>query len=1022
MCNPLFLLDREKSLLQLLHSVARLTPSLPQQIKSLFSLPKMTSDDKDNKSVRLTLTRNNWPAFQLKFKIAAMQEKVWQYIDPEIPIFKDDSNLKPTATELQNLMAISFLAERVHDDIAWLLESGNPDMNARTAWKNLQAEIGKSRQSSDDVIEEAKELKLTSANTDAFFSAIDQAVNRIRSLGVSEEEFGNKHIAKILIKGLPSTFDSIKAPLLLTHSGRTWEEGDEMPLEVIKRQITRFIKDFNPEFPRTRTRGDRGDRGERNRNGGGSGNGSGGGSGRINSYGGAPGGGRRAPKWDASKPHCKACFTLLGKVFNNHTEDECSNKANLARANAAFVAEQEANKAAQQYLILDSGATFDMVADQQCLMDYVKFDRPRPVVLGDNTHISALGKGTLVVKSLINGEVTYAPFYNTLLVPKLGTGLISVPVMMRSGIQTEWRKDVVNVYNNGKVVLQALLQPNNLLKITGVPLPSNEQTKTILNELKTAYTAHVSQNHSSYSAAAASTDGQQFLLWHRRLGHLGASTLLKTAKQTRNLDLKGQTSMDSCDTCVVANAKRAPHKTSASKSTAQGELLHMDHRIFPDPTINGEVAYLLTVDDSDHWADLTLVKSLTAAETASHFRKIEARMEVEQGKTIGAVDTIRTDEHGAFEKEFKAYLDSRGIRHELTVRYEHESAGFIERMNRTIGERSSAQMVDADVPMPLEGYSYLHAAAITNRLFTTTEGTTPFEKRYGTQPDMSHFRIFYCPAVVTIPKELQRKTNPAHGIRCRYLGRSPNHKADVFIEVATHRIITSNAATFFEDWKTNKTIDMSKFALTFDEEFDTDSAYNPSDRAEGSDEVPIPEIGSELNLGAMSFETSRTVAGPSLSDSGVGDLSEDESESLGARSKTTSDLLQTAPKFSGKRTLTENIYSPPPSSISSKTRKLPHKPGQYHHPTKGIVQFEPVTAPAKRAISGPPIHSTRRPKTTTNPTIYNVNVHKVYTPNCFGSSALVNHVHTLPSTTADTDAAWWGSSEDEDERPPPLTR
>jgi hypothetical protein len=85
-------------------------------------------------------------------------------------------------------------------------------------------------------------------------------------------------------------------------------------------------------------------------------------------------------------------------------------------------------------------------------------------------------------------------------------------------------------------------------------------------------------------------------------------------------------------------------------------------------------------------------------------------------------------------------------------------------------------MTFGNVPLPLAGYSLEYAAYITNRTFTTTESTTPYEKRYGNPPDFSNIKIFYCPAIVTIPKELQRKDLPAHGIRCRYLGPSPDHK------------------------------------------------------------------------------------------------------------------------------------------------------------------------------------------------------------------------------------------------------
>ena len=390
----------------------------------------------DTKSTRLTLTRNNWHAFKLKFKLAATKEKLWQYINPDTPIMlpatEEGAKPKHSATDSQNLNAMSYLADRIHDEIAWILEINNQDLNARTAFQNLKNEIGKERQTTEDAIDQTKELKLTSKDCDAFFKNVEEAVNNCRQLGVSPQEFGNKHICRILIRGLSSPdFDPIKAPLLLTHQARAWDEEDDMDQEVIKRQILGFIKEFNPQFPtgggRRDIRGGRGDRGNRGE---GSTDRIYANKGKQNQQGGYDG--------DKTKPHCSTCLTLWGKVRNHHSAAQCNSKGALARANAAFSSSNEDNKAAEEYLILDSGATRDMFANAQFLMDYVKFDVPRPVILGDDTKISALGKGTLVIKSTVNDTVTYAPFYNTLHVPKLQVGLISVPIMMRSGAKTEW--------------------------------------------------------------------------------------------------------------------------------------------------------------------------------------------------------------------------------------------------------------------------------------------------------------------------------------------------------------------------------------------------------------------------------------------------------------------------------------------------------------------------------------------------------------------------------------------------------
>jgi hypothetical protein len=512
---------------------------------------------------------------------------------------------------------------------------------------------------------------------------------------------------------------------------------------------------------------------------------------------------------DASKPHCKICFALFNKIYNNHQEATCKHKDGASRLNATFNSSKD-NKGSSNYLILDSGASAHMIGDVSLLLDYTSFVSPRAIILGDKSIIKAIGRGTMIVKSQLNGKMEYFPFYNTLLVPKLDIGLISMPVLMQNGSTIHCLSNHVKISSDGKIVVEAHLDRNNLLRISGTPLKSNIDSNVILQDLKSEYAQKV-------TLAEAVTDGKWFLLWHRRLGHIGKSTLLKTVPLVSNLDLKGEIAMDPCDVCVVANAKRAHHPSSASKSSHSGELIHMDHGILTVPTINGETSFLLMVDDSNHWTELCLSKSLTADEALSHFKKLEAVMLTEQEKSIGAIKSIRSDEHGAFQGSFQTYMDSRGIKHQLTVRYEHEQAGCVERMMQTIGSRHRSQMVDGSVPLELAGYSLSYSAYITNRIYTTTEDKTPFEKRFGTKPDMKSLRIFYCPAVVTIPKELQRKDQPFHGIRCRYLGPCTDHAADYFIEVDSHRIITSNAATFFEDWKSNTTINMKDFEIEFNE-------------------------------------------------------------------------------------------------------------------------------------------------------------------------------------------------------------
>ena len=310
------------------------------------------------------------------------------------------------------------------------------------------------------------------------------------------------------------------------------------------------------------------------------------------------------------------------------------------------------------------------------------------------------------------------------------------------------------------------------------------------------------------------------LLWHNRLGHISYKSLLETQKLVTGLEIATDgTGLPTCEACKLGNSRANVHKTSLSKRVHPGELIHIDHGEFSIPTVNRETGYLLIVDDADHYVEYHAQRRLTANETLDTFKKLEARLEARLSRRIHKLQCCRSDEGTAFGGVFKKYLESRGVKQEFSNRYDHQQNGLVERMHRTLQEKHRAQMEHMQVPIQLQSYSLQYAAYVTNRTYTSTELVTPYEKRTGTKPDvsLSHLRIFYSPAVVHVPKELQSKAATNHGIRWRYLGPSPDHRGNIFINVKTHRIFTSNSATIFEDWKENPTINMDDYFISFDD-------------------------------------------------------------------------------------------------------------------------------------------------------------------------------------------------------------
>ena len=767
-----------------------------------------TTKEENDKLQKLLLTGNNWKAFDFKFKLKATTASLWDAIDPT-----QDPKVTRHTTQTK-MKALEFLINYVHDDLIWIITSCHDPSDPRICYQALKAELGTTRKDPKAEIKRLNQTKLSGRNTESYFKTISSGINDLRQLGVTKEQFGEREHCDVLISGLTSEFEMLQTTLYTEFDRTNWDEevNDTMNPESIMKSIELYKSRLPASAPRSNRRERPETRNPSNWN-----------NRQMNNS-------NPRPAAQTAATPCSFCIAMGGFAATKaqtHLLEDCGFKKRADRANAALhAAATQGNKpSSSSYLILDSGATKHMHNDHKALFDYTPFKEPKNVILGDNNCIKALGKGTMILESLVDGKVSYVPFFNTIHVPNLANGLISVPVLMRSNTKTDWNSnDTVTVYHQRSPVMIAKLLPNNQLQIQGTPLNDDKEHHSLLDKLKLDYASVA-----SYSTAAPN----EFLRWHRRLGHPSTPTLIKTQPIVTGMNLGKDRSMPSCEPCDVANATRAKHKTSPSKETTPGTLLHADHGLFTVPTINGEKGYLLVGDDSDHWIDLELVSSFSAPTTLSAFKKIVARSQTQLGRKVTSLQRLRTDEHGAFEGVFQKYLEKNGIHHELTIRYEHEQAGWIERMNQTIGRKNRANMTFAKVPIELAGYSLSYAAYCTNRTFTTTENMTPYEKRNGVKPDVSHLRIFYCPAIVTIPKELQRKDLPQHGVRCRYLGPSANHRGDVFIEVATHRIITSNAARFHEDWFENPTFPHRDYAITFDEPFDHDSEYVPTqDQAE----------------------------------------------------------------------------------------------------------------------------------------------------------------------------------------------
>ena len=157
------------------------------------------------------------------------------------------------------------------------------------------------------------------------------------------------------------------------------------------------------------------------------------------------------------------------------------------------------------------------------------------------------------------------------------------------------------------------------------------------------------------------------------------------------------------------------------------------------------------------------------SEVFEKFKEFEAVTTNECGQRIG---TLRTDNGGeCLSNEFKAYMKSKEIHHELTMPYFSEQNGVSERMNQTLVESARSMIAHAELPDRYWAGAVATAAYVRNRTPTTAikEGTTPYERWYGRKPNISHLKVFGCMAYAHV-QDVQHQKLDKKAEKLRFVG------------------------------------------------------------------------------------------------------------------------------------------------------------------------------------------------------------------------------------------------------------
>ncbi|WVZ76984.1 hypothetical protein U9M48_024890 [Paspalum notatum var. saurae] len=225
-------------------------------------------------------------------------------------------------------------------------------------------------------------------------------------------------------------------------------------------------------------------------------------------------------------------------------------------------------------------------------------------------------------------------------------------------------------------------------------------------------------------------------LWHRRLSHVGMSTLKKQMKKDLNITFEKD---KLCSACQAGKQVANTHPSKIFMSTSRPlELLHID--LFGPTTytsIGGNNYGFVIVDDFSRYTWVYFLGDKT--EVAHVFSKFAKRA---QNDVNTSIVKIRSDNGREFDNtNIEEYCDEVGIKHEFSATYAPHQNGVVERKNKTLITLARSMLDEYGTSEKFWAEAINTACCASNLLFPhRLLDKTPYELLNGRKPNISYFR------------------------------------------------------------------------------------------------------------------------------------------------------------------------------------------------------------------------------------------------------------------------------------------
>ena len=290
--------------------------------------------------------------------------------------------------------------------------------------------------------------------------------------------------------------------------------------------------------------------------------------------------------------------------------------------------------------------------------------------------------------------------------------------------------------------------------------------------------------------AAYAISNPSAVVWHQRLAHLREQNIEKL--KTMSTGIKPVNPGTMCHHCLEGKLKECPHRKHFAPGTYYMEFIHTDiGGPFPVTGHEGQRYWVTFLDN------YTKDAKVIAITTKDKFFMVIKRFLEHNKRPENRCHKVRLDNSGEARlmKFCKMCMDHR-IELEITATEQHKQNGAAEQLNGNIMEKLHPTLLNAKLPKKYWPEVLKAIVYILCRCPSAMLGMTPYEKRYGTKPDLAHLRIIGARGYMLKPSSKRRKLIDTKSEQCILLGYSGGSLYVVLKEDG--KIIRTNNVIFNE--------------------------------------------------------------------------------------------------------------------------------------------------------------------------------------------------------------------------------